>query len=878
MASEQYLDCEFYLTSRDQARLSIDGRDYSGRPRLDDELERRLLEAELEPSRYGTLLFEALLPLGGELHTGYLEALAQARQEARRLRLRLHVAPFAPEQLHDLDWERLYDPRRNMALGRSQETALVRYLSVATRSLEAIVDPPRMLVAVASPSDLEEYGLPELDGGAMRTRLDEALAPLRERMSCEFLEGPATVGRIRERLVGGGFHVLHLQAHGALRQGAPAAHLVLEDDDGRARFVDADLLADVLGERGLRLVTLMACHGGERAGPEAFGGLAPALVRRGIPAVVAMRRTVTVEGAARFVEHFYANLARDGRVDAAVNEARQQLYLARPEGLEWSTPALFLRLADGRLWQGDPVFRPGKRKKRSFTASLRRASARWARIGTAAVVVSLIVGLWLAFLPPTPFVLWRGERAPSADTQLEIVRRAKELARGRGQPAHLARAWVMEGQALSLLNRHEEARSALEEALAFCRREEIDRCIADASLDLGNSLWHAQDLTAALSYYRNARGKYVEIGNETAEAQAIINMALIHQNLGDLDVGAELLDDAISIVAGKHPALEIFSRVNRMFPLIEMGRFDDALEEDEAVDLLLASSRDASLRWREAEAFALVNRGYLLFQTGKFADARALLSRTKKQCEDQNLRTFHRHAVFYLAGVQAHQGDLAEAKRGYESLVDVRDDGERSASGDIWRKLGDVHRLAGDLEAAEEIYARALAVLATPSGDPELFKTRLSLAELELARGRPEAAWKHLGSALDYFEPRQFHLMLLRGYELKARIGLAQGHLEAAETAIEAARDLLVAYPSHTYRVPMAITAARIRAREDPAGARERLARIIEEAQKGLDRRWELEARFAAEGRRTLRRVEDEAGRNGLGLLARRAADLLAGT
>jgi hypothetical protein len=73
-------------------------------------------------------------------------------------------------------------------------------------------------------------------------------------------------------------------------------------------------------------------------------------VQRGLPAIIAMRREVSVETAHLFTNHLYTHIAQTGRADAAVNEARQQLYLADPRGIAWSSPVLYSRLTDGRLW------------------------------------------------------------------------------------------------------------------------------------------------------------------------------------------------------------------------------------------------------------------------------------------------------------------------------------------------------------------------------------------------------------------------------------------------------------------------------------------------------------------------------------------------
>ena len=352
VVASEYLDCELFLTGRGQARLSVAGKDYSGRPALDAALERQLLELDLEPAQYGAHLFQALFPDGDDLLAGYRESLAIAGHESKRLRLRLHVAASAPPALQDLHWELLYDRRRQIALGHSQEIAFSRYLGVALEPGRAVIGQPRLLVVLSCPRDLADYDLPVVERDTLLRALEQALVPLEGLMAWEFFEGPATIERIRDRLVAGRFHALHLAAHGLLPPDEPTARLVLETGDRRASFIDEKLFSAAFADQeSLRLVSLIACNGGAPTGREPFSGLAPALVRRGVPAVVAMRRQISLDGATRFTEHFYRNLARSAQVDVAVNEARLQLYLGEPDSPEWGTPALFMRLAQGRLWR-----------------------------------------------------------------------------------------------------------------------------------------------------------------------------------------------------------------------------------------------------------------------------------------------------------------------------------------------------------------------------------------------------------------------------------------------------------------------------------------------------------------------------------------------
>ncbi|MCP4657828.1 MAG: DUF4071 domain-containing protein, partial [bacterium] len=312
---------------------------------------------------------------GDDLLAGYREGLALARHEEKRLCFRLHIASSAAPKLHDLHWELLYDPKARIALSRSQETTFSRYSSVPLAPGTAVVERPKLLIVVAGPKDLADYELPELDRSRLRKSLEKALRPLNELVQCDFLPGPATAGRIRDRLVAGGYHGLHLQAHGMVNAETGTANLVLEGEDERASFIAEDLVSEIVeGHRDLRWITLIACHGGVRAGTDPFTGLGPALVRRGVPAVIAMRRGIRVDAANRFSEHFYLNLGRCGRIDTAANEARLQLYLAAPERLEWSTPVLFMRLRDGLLWQSEPTIR--REPARSASAGERdRATA-----------------------------------------------------------------------------------------------------------------------------------------------------------------------------------------------------------------------------------------------------------------------------------------------------------------------------------------------------------------------------------------------------------------------------------------------------------------------------------------------------------------------
>ena len=355
MAETEYVDCEVSLSNYDQAALKVLGRTYEGRPTLDlTKLSVMLIGASLDAKQYGVVLFNALFPADDDLLAGYREGIAIARHQGKRLRFRLHIANTAPPDLHRLDWERLYDPKRGLPLGRTQEIVFSRFRSVgsATAPPPPVEGAPKLLIVIANPSNLAEHSLAAIERESIAETIKRAVNPLNAQV--EVFQGDVTGARLHERLIEGKFDTLHIHAHAIVLPEDNSAHLVLEKEGGKADFIDEEFFAEIFDGTNLRLVNLVACHGGAQPRDDTFSGLGLTLLGRGYPAVVAMREAISIDAAILFTEHFYRGLVRTGVVDAAVNEARSHLWMdaksKRLEGTEWSAPALFMRLEDGRVW------------------------------------------------------------------------------------------------------------------------------------------------------------------------------------------------------------------------------------------------------------------------------------------------------------------------------------------------------------------------------------------------------------------------------------------------------------------------------------------------------------------------------------------------
>jgi len=204
----------------------------------------------------------------------------------------------------------------------------------------------KVLVALASGA-----GLPLLDLAKEKTDLEGTLAA-QSGLALSFLED-ATLDDVLAAIPGTG--VFHFAGHGRFNwqmgdmpgtySGSGA--LALHDQD-----VDSERLGQSLQGEGVRLAVLGGCETGRRDGISVWSGIAPALVKRNVPAVVANQYKIEDECAIAFSRHFYLALVGGLGIEHAVARGRIAAYNARPEDRDWGVPVLYLRAKDGHLFEG----------------------------------------------------------------------------------------------------------------------------------------------------------------------------------------------------------------------------------------------------------------------------------------------------------------------------------------------------------------------------------------------------------------------------------------------------------------------------------------------------------------------------------------------
>jgi hypothetical protein len=165
-------------------------------------------------------------------------------------------------------------------------------------------------------------------------------------------DGRDTLGALQERLCVSSPQIVHLLCHGEqvdTGRGTPRYDLLFTHADGYTQRIGGADLARVLTlAPDLQLVVLQACYAGatavsitdDGARRQVAENIALALIRAGVPAVVAMQGEVGQAAAAVFVRACYASLARSGDLDQAVAAGRIAM-CAAGDVVDWSLPVVY---------------------------------------------------------------------------------------------------------------------------------------------------------------------------------------------------------------------------------------------------------------------------------------------------------------------------------------------------------------------------------------------------------------------------------------------------------------------------------------------------------------------------------------------------------
>lgn len=327
--------------------------------------------------------------LGRSIQQVIETAVADAKRDRTWLHIRLRFPADDPKyvRLTDYPWELLHNDYGFLA---HQGVTFSRYIAYRSPSpnLSAVQRLNVLLISSgAGDSRMKLDPIPTDEREAIAVGLKQAQN--QGDIQLDHLNPPTLITlrkRLLERQTNLFSHVLHFDGHGfigkrcnetgcrkAYKQnvtqcecGAPLGnvqgYLVFERSDGTADYVSSTELGELLGnlerreqpnsKQGIALVVLSACRSGmSRLSESVFNGVAQNLIGQGIPAVVAMQYSISVDAASAFAEYFYRSIGEREALAIAVRRGQSAMGI---EGNQWYRPALYLRWEDN---EGGQLFK-----------------------------------------------------------------------------------------------------------------------------------------------------------------------------------------------------------------------------------------------------------------------------------------------------------------------------------------------------------------------------------------------------------------------------------------------------------------------------------------------------------------------------------------
>ena len=242
-----------------------------------------------------------------------------------------------PDVLQELPWELLYDPSMTDEQGfLSLRRPLLRFTTTETPQPPLSL-PLRILVLLCSPLSLGEEA--RVDVESERAAIEEATYDARAAGFLHVLiEDFVTLERVRHALSTFRPHVVHYIGHGGYDD-ENGGVLLWEDERGNEQVVPASRLAQLFGPSHLFAVILHACETGRRNARKSVSGVAGALLRAGIPTVLAQQANFTYESSQQASRVWYSTLTAGRSIPDALFEMRRALSFA--EQPDWAVPVLY---------------------------------------------------------------------------------------------------------------------------------------------------------------------------------------------------------------------------------------------------------------------------------------------------------------------------------------------------------------------------------------------------------------------------------------------------------------------------------------------------------------------------------------------------------
>jgi hypothetical protein len=269
--------------------------------------------------------------------------IVQGQEKYLRLRLRIE-----PPELAALPWEYLYDKESDTFFATDCKRALVRYIPMNSSKRPSLVTPPlRVLVVISNPNDY-----PPLNVEQEKKSIEEALEKLvtEKKIRLQMLDS-ALMANINQAMRKFSPHIFHFIGHATFSD--EKGEIILHDENGAGLSIDDQTFSTFFQNApDIRVAVFNACETAAISSSHLLSGLAAAVLKHELSAVVGMQYAISDEAAQIFSREFYRSLAVGDPLEVAISEARKGIFMEIGKGdREWGNPVLFLRSEDGQLFK-----------------------------------------------------------------------------------------------------------------------------------------------------------------------------------------------------------------------------------------------------------------------------------------------------------------------------------------------------------------------------------------------------------------------------------------------------------------------------------------------------------------------------------------------
>ncbi|MEQ8956713.1 MAG: CHAT domain-containing protein, partial [Coleofasciculus sp. C2-GNP5-27] len=292
----------------------------------------------------GQELYNALFQ--GSLRDSWMMAQAIAQNQRSVLRLRLGLKG---NRLPRLPWEVLHAGDRPLATGTDVAFSRYQLSTGLMRPMHPLPPQPshvlKILMVIAGPSDQESLELAQ-EAAHLQEELKNRSRQEPPSIQLTILEQPGRE-QLTQALEQGQYQVFHYAGHSSLGDSGGDVYLV-SNKTGLTETLNGNDLAGLLANNGVQLAVFNSCRGAYTATSDPLNNgkernLAEALVKRGIPGVLAMAERIPDEVALTLTRLLYRNLNQGYPIDLSLSRARQGLISAYGSNqLYWALPVLYL--------------------------------------------------------------------------------------------------------------------------------------------------------------------------------------------------------------------------------------------------------------------------------------------------------------------------------------------------------------------------------------------------------------------------------------------------------------------------------------------------------------------------------------------------------